>query len=68
MDDNVMTHEQLEKLDKNPHYKLNQKQQALLAQYRAGKFKNNPNFVKHPTGLETNASEHTDERKATNND
>lgn len=51
-----MTLEQLEKLEKNPHYKLSQKQQALLAQYRAGKFKNNPNFAKHPTKLEEHQS------------
>lgn len=47
-----MSYEQLLKLEANPHYKLSQKQQAVLAQYKAGKFKNNPNFAKHPTELE----------------
>lgn len=52
MNENAMSLEQLEKLEKNPHYKLSQKQQALLAQYRAKKFTNNPKFIKHPTKLE----------------
>lgn len=47
-----MSYEQLLKLEANPHYKLSQKQQAMLAQYKANKFKNNPNFAKHPTELE----------------
>ena len=44
-----MTLEQLEKLEKNPHYKLSQKQQAQLASLRSGQFRNNPSFAKHPT-------------------
>lgn len=47
-----MSYEQLIKLEANPHYKLSEKQQALLAQYKAERFKNNPQFAKHPTKLE----------------
>jgi len=47
-----MTLEQLEKLEKNPHYKLSPKQEAMLAKYRSeNKFINNPNFAKHSTKL-----------------
>ena len=59
-----MSEQQLEKLAKNPHYKMSQKQMAWLEQYRAKKFKNNPNFVKHPTDLkEHNARERKDDGK-----
>lgn len=61
-----MTLEQLERLEKNPAYKLSQKQQALLASYRAKKFKNNPNFAKHPTAP-TNASERNNDEKPDSN-
>lgn len=44
-----MSLEQLEKLEKNPNYKLSQKQQARLASLKSGKFVNNPSFAKHPT-------------------
>lgn len=65
MEQEPLSHEQLEKLEKNPAYKLSAKQQALLAQYRAGKFKNNPSFAKHPTNLEEspNARERKDDGK-----
>ena len=51
MEDRKMSLAQLEKLAKNPHYKMSQKQLALLEQYRAQKFKNNHKFQKHPTKL-----------------
>jgi len=47
-----ISYAQLIKLEANPHYNLSEKQQALLAQYKAERFKNNPNFAKHPTKLE----------------
>lgn len=65
MDEQEMSLEQLEKLAKNPHYKMSAKQVARLQALRANSFKSNPSFEKHPTQLETNASEHTDDRKTT---
>lgn len=47
-----MSYEQLKKLKANPHYKLSQKQQAMLAQYEANQFKVNGKFTKHPIKLE----------------
>lgn len=69
MEPQGLSHEQLEKLAKNPAYKLSQKQQALLEQYRAGKFKNNPSFEKHPTNLEENpnARERSDGKEPNSN-
>jgi len=52
MNDKQMSLQQLEKLAKNTHYKMSEKQLALLAQYRADRFKNNHAFSKHPTKLE----------------
>lgn len=69
MEPQEMSHEQLEKLAKNPAYKLSQKQQGLLEQYRAGKFKNNPSFAKHPTNLEEspNARERSNGKEPNSN-
>jgi hypothetical protein len=55
MNDEEMSLEQLEKLNKNPHYKLSQKQQARLEALRANSFKSNPKFEKHPTNLESHS-------------
>jgi len=49
--DDELSHAQLEKLEKNPNYKLSEKQKALLHKYRSEKFKNNPNFAKHSTDI-----------------
>lgn len=63
-----MSEQQLEKLAKNPHYKMSAKQIALLEQYRANKFKNNPDFAKHPTNLEVhNARERIDGKTTDSN-
>lgn len=37
----------LEKLEKNPFYKLSAEQQAELDNMRVKRFKNNPKFIKH---------------------
>lgn len=47
-----MTLEQLEKLEKNPHYKLSDKQKAELASYRAKQFRANSKFKKHQTSVQ----------------
>lgn len=69
MQENNMSLAQLEKLAKNPHYKMSAKQIAMLEQYRAEKFKNNPAFIKHPTNLEehNNAKERTDGKTTNSN-
>lgn len=61
-----MSLEQLEKLEKNHHYKLSQKQQARLASLKSGQFKNNPNFAKHPTAP-TKVSEPTNGKDTDSN-
>lgn len=56
-----MSLEQLEALEKNPHYKLSQKQQALLDKYRMQVYKplkkHNYNFKKETGKVDKNIQE-----------